>query len=374
MQRSNVSRQVVATALEAIVRQALPADVRAQIAADSAVESFESMHLGSIDRLSVAGRVNTFFGIHEKGIEDNLLRSSRVGEWVDIAMQALDRDSPYIAFETSGTTGQPKRVHTPLAALEQEIEHLAELFAGAKRIVSTVQARHIYGFLFSAMLPARLGIPRVEVGSSAMSFWRNDLITGDLVVSFPEYLSFVADFQVDLPGDVTIVTSTAPCPPEIWERLDACGITDMREVYGSTETVGIGIRRSPEAPFELFPYYERAAGETELLRTFPDGQVQPVPLMDSVHWADDRHITPVGRKDLAVNVGGEKVYAEQVESIIAAHPDVEWAEVRINASGNRLSARVKLTDDAEEGNVTEWIDRKCSSVQRPRPVEFLRGN
>ncbi|MFW5995495.1 MAG: AMP-binding protein, partial [Spirochaetia bacterium] len=260
---------------------------------------------------------------------------------VAVAVEALVREAPYIAFETSGTTGQPKRVKTSLSLLDQEIEHLATVFGGSKRIVSTVKARHIYGFLFTAMLPSKLGVARVEPGAQAMSFWRDHVSSGDLVVSFPDYLRFIADLNVRFPENVSVVTSTAPCLPEIWGRMRECGVSAMSEVYGSTETGGIGIRDSSDAPFLLFPYYEGTPEGTGLLRTLPDRQVRPLPLMDRLLWSGPRRVTPVGRSDGAINIGGEKVHMAHVESIIEAHPHVQGVEVRLNAAGDRLTARVR---------------------------------
>lgn len=48
-------------------------------------------------------------------------------------------------------------MHT-LAAPLQETDELAKLFAGRRRILVAVPCHHIYGFLFSVLLPAMFGL------------------------------------------------------------------------------------------------------------------------------------------------------------------------------------------------------------------------
>ncbi len=367
-----VGREVAAIALEAIVRDTLPADVRSGLDPAHVLEQFEAVRLDSLDRLTIAGKVNTFFGIHETGLEDNLLRSGEASHWVDLAWRSLGRSEPYISFQTSGTTGEPKQIAQPLAELLQETEELAQVFASVRRIIATVSARHIYGFLFTALLPERLGVPRIDAREAGPSFWRREPAEEDLIVTFPDYIQFLTDSQIALPPEASIVTSTAPCPPSLWKRVGEAGPKRMSEVYGSTETGGIGVRHADSDPFELFSYFSRSEDPFALLRKRPDGSTKHVPLMDEIEWVDDRRFRPVGRRDGAVQVGGVNVRPEAVGRKMEEHPDVLEAHVRVDSKTGRLSATARIRGAGDEQAIRHWLEERLTSNERPKAIELVR--
>ncbi|MFP4643860.1 MAG: AMP-binding protein [Spirochaetales bacterium] len=367
-----VGRMVAAIALESIIRDHMPASVRQSLDPARVLEQFEATRLDSLDRLSFAGKVNAFFGVHETGLEDNLLRSGRAADWVDIAWRSLGRAGPYISFETSGTTGDPKRVTQYLSDLLQETEELSRIFGSVGRIISTVSAKHIYGFLFTALLPERLGVPRIDARDAGASFWRSEPAEHDLIVSFPEYIQFLSDSRVALPGGSWIVTSTAPCPPVLWDRVRAAGAESMSEVYGSTETGGIGVRHSKEDPFELFSYFSRSDDPVTLLRERPGGSSTCVSLMDEIEWVDQRRLRPLRRRDGAVQIGGVNVSTETVARKIQEHADVLGARVWVDSKTGRLGARVRVTASGDEAAVRGWIEDRLLTNELPKALEIFR--
>lgn len=378
-----ISRKAVAVALEAIVREAIPGDQFSDsVLPEDPVSAFESANLNSIDLLTVAGKVNTFFGIHETGLEDNLLRFRDGASWVDLAHRAATRPNATIAFETSGTTGAPRRSPAPVSLLLQEVEELKRHIGEVGRVVSTVSARHIYGFLFTALLPEALGVDRVDVTAKSLSFWRSELREHDLLIAFPDYLSYLADLSIRFPERLTVVTSTAPTVESQWDGIARIGAQRMLEVYGSTETGGIGIRNRWGDPFSLFSYYDRApeagfddmseADERQLIRMLPDGSRKTVWLPDRVVWYGDRQLTPGGRTDGAVQVGGVNVYPRRIEEKLLSISGLLSADIRPGSDGSRLEATFVLTLDADEREVRDSVDRLLEANERPRPITFRR--
>ena len=367
-----VGREVAAIALEAIVRDHMPDLVRNTLDPTRVLEQFEATRLDSLDRLSFAGKVNTFFGIHETGMEDTLLRSGKATDWVDIAWRSLGRNNPYLSFETSGTTGEPKRVTQFLSDLFQEIEELSRIFGSVGRVISTVSAKHIYGFLFTALLPERLGVARIDARDAGPSFWRTEPADGDLIVSFPEYIQFLADSGIALPAGAWVVTSTAPCPPVLWDRVRTAGAERMSEVYVSTETAGIGSRHAKADPFELFSYFSRSEEPGTLLRERPSGSSTSVPAMDKIEWVDERLLRPLRRRDGAVQIGGVNVSPEAVAGKIDEHPDVLEARVWVDSNAGRLSASVRVPAAGDEAAVRSWLEQRLSSNELPKAVELFR--
>ncbi len=297
----------------------------------------------SMELLTLAGDVARYFHLHEAGVEDYLLRYRRLGEWVEIVEAARDRGATDISFATSGTTGAPRFCDHAWAALAQEIEALAGLFPDRRRVVGTVPAHHIYGFLLTVLLPARLGIPVRDTLTEAALGLSRSLAPGDLIVSHPLYWAYIARIRPRFPGDVQGVTSTAPCPPELAGDLKAAGLERLVEIYGATETGGIGVRESPDAPFRLLDHWTRVADR--VARTLPDGRREsPVSPSDHLVWETDRCFRPAGRRDGAVQVGGINVFPEAVARRIAEHPWVADCAVRPegDAEGGRLKALIVL--------------------------------
>ena len=85
-------------------------------------------------------------------------------------------------------------------------------------------------------------------------------------------------------------------------------------------------------------------------RTFPviDGVRFSVP-GDRAHYREDGTIEVLGRDSVTINSGGEKIFAEEVEAAVKAHPDVYDAVVAGRPSerwGNEVVAVVQLRDGA----------------------------
>ena len=330
----------------------------------------------SMELLTLAGDVTRYFHLHEAGVEDYLLRYRRLGEWAEIVETARDGGATAITFATSGTTGDPKpRDHT-WAALVQEVDALAGHFPDRRRVVGTVPAHHIYGFLFTVMLPERLGIPVRDTLTEAAPGLSRSLAPGDLIVSHPLYWAYIARICPRFPAEVEGVTSTAPCPPELAGDLKAAGLERLVEIYGSTETGGIGVRESPDAPFRLLDHWSQVGDR--VARTLPDGRREnPVSPPDHLVWETNQCFRPAGRRDGAVQVGGMNVFPEAVARRITEHPWVADCSVRPEgeAEGGRLKALIVLERGIEPAGevrraLRSWMDERLTTAERPVRIDF----
>ena len=340
----------------------------------------DGLGLDSLERMEAASALSEALHLHESGVEDLLLARSTFGEWVDVASRGLAHFDSRLSFRTSGSSGQPKSCSHALADLLQEVDHLANLFRGAKRIVSAVPAHHIYGFLFTVLLPERLG--DLEVMDARLLIPRTltrVLQAGDVVISHPTHWSLVARDGEPLPRGVAGVTSTAPCPAELATALSRPehGLERLVQVYGSSETAGVGWRESPNVPFQLMAHWSRApAGQLALRRRTENGEICTAMTQDAIEWMDDRHFHVAGRLDTAVQVGGINVFPKRVSTMLSTHPQVRDAAVRLmtNAEGHRLKAFVVPAEgvDAEtlRADLDQWANRHLSAPERPRSYTF----
>jgi long-chain acyl-CoA synthetase len=126
----------------------------------------DGLGLDSLEMLAVASALNETLHLHESGIEDLLLARRTVGDWVTLAAEGLEHFSARLTFRTSGSSGQPKPCTHELVNLQQKVEYLGSLLSGRRRVLAAVPAHHIYGFLFTVLLPERLScIPALDLRS-----------------------------------------------------------------------------------------------------------------------------------------------------------------------------------------------------------------
>ena len=348
-----------------------------------------SLHLGrdlgidSLERVAVASALTEAIHLHEAGIEDRLLIGHTIGEWVAVAQEGLESFSSTMTFRTSGSSGDPKRCDHLLSHLWQEVDALAPLFAGQRRVLSAVRSHHIYGFIFTTLLPRKLVAPGsavVDLRHRVPTSVVGELQSRDLVVGYPDFWRSIAHSGISIPPGVVGISSTAPCPPDVAQRLVNAGLATLVEVYGSSETAGVGVRSHSEDPYTLMSFWLRREGEGEadsLLRVAPDGVLIPYQLQDRLVWSDDRHFRPTGRVDGAIQVAGVNVFPTKIRGVLLDHPDVRDAAVRRISDDalGRLKAFI-VPRDERAGDATlhaeldAWVSSRLSAPERPRSFTF----
>lgn len=370
-------------AIRRVIDDLARGELKTPIGGDGSLGEFDS-----IDILKLAGAVNSLFRLHDLGTEERLLGSPTVDGWAEIVHRGLAAPGRRLTFRTSGSTGRPKEVAHSVAHLRREIEELSRLFPGCSRIVGTVSSSHIFGFLFTAALPEAIGAEFVDARSWSAAEWSTALRPGDLIVSHPLYWAYLDRFMQRFVEGVSGVSSTAPISAEVVSSLLTKGLLRMYEVYGSTESAGVGVRVDHDQPFQLMAHWRvlldpappRIALD-EKIEGLTDDDRRPVPLPDRIEWLDDRRFRPVGRIDGAVQIAGVNVYPGRVESRLKEAPGVIDVHVRaMNPDeGDRLKAAIVLADFESderariERELEAWIIRELSAPERPKSVVYLQS-
>ncbi len=295
--------------------------------------------LDSLARLELATRLEQAFELRRTGVEDYLLVRRSFGDWAEILAEGLRRlpAAPPLSlgFRSSGSTGEPKPCRHPLPALAEEAELQAAFLPRHDRVAALVPVHHIYGFLFGVLGPRLRGIEAVDLRGLSPGEAASRLRPGDLAVATPFLWGLFAEAGARLPDGVAGVTSTAPAPPELWPRLAELGLGALVEIYGATETAGLGWRTAPEAPFALFETLEPGPGGE--VRRRSDGAALPV--QDRLDWEAPRRFRVRGRADGAVQVGGVNVAPERVRAVLSGLDGVADCAVRLDGGG--AGARLK---------------------------------
>ena len=335
----------------------------------------------SLDLVELATRVNRFFRLHETGLEDDLLRRPTVGGWTEAVLRSWDLGERRLSFRTSGSTGEPEERTHDWGSLTEEIDALARIFEDRERVVGLVPRHHIYGFLFTVLLPRRLDVAFLNAADLSPGALFRSVRDGDLIVSFPLRWDYLRQTGLRFPpggAGVDGVTSTGPCPPGLIAALRARSLRRMVEMYGSSETAGIGWRDDPDDPYRLLPYWsvEREGGT--LSRRAPGGDQMTFPVPDRLTWDRDGFFV-AGRRDRAVQIAGTNVYPDRVARVLRTHPKVADCAVRLMRpeEGWRLKAFVvpDTVPDAAIGDRAElrrelrrWLRDKVEAPERPGSI------
>jgi long-chain acyl-CoA synthetase len=305
----------------------------------------------SLEMLGLAAATNEMFCLYAASLDAELLRARTFGDWLDTIEAAWRAGVSHLAFQTSGSTGIPKRCTHGFGTLHTEVNFLAEMFASSRRVFALTPAHHIYGFLFTAMLPDRLGAEVVEYDSACSAALSPRLQQNDLLVSIPERWGFLNRTVTEWPEQVDGVVSTAPCARELIAALVDNGLHSMTEIYGSTETAGIGTRRWPEQRYRLMPQWtpmdSADVDRTELVHT-SGLRVEP---MDRFY-----------------------VYPARIAALLAARPGVTDAAVSVAKVGGRLRAFIVadagVSPELVRRELEAWMRQNLNPVERPQSMEF----
>jgi long-chain acyl-CoA synthetase len=331
----------------------------------------DGLALDSLEYWACANEASRFFRLHETGAERRLIDAGTLGLWCDIIEAAPAQAAPGVTFATSGTTGLPKLCRQSLDALYGEAAYWRGRLDGCARVVHTVAAHHIYGFLFAVLLPEITAWPVVDARMWPPGALRAMLRPTDLLVGFPAQLALLLRGTNDLPRSLRVASATSRLDEATHAGLYVRGAGEVIDIYGSTETGGIGQRSEPGAAFALLPRWTRPACGAALT-DIATGEKYRLP--DIVVWEDERRLRPVDRADGAVQVAGVNVYPGRVAAILRGHAMVADCAVWLDATmaEPRLKAFVVPGAGYGEGEVVAscdaWARRHFTAPERP--VDF----
>ncbi len=249
---------------------------------------------------------------------------------------------------TSGTTGATTAWHKTRAELLGEAHALGETFqidAGAK-IVGAVAPGHIYGLLFTILLPLTRGgafsrdtpLHSEAVAQCVRESGANTLVT------VPVQLRSLASLPAgSLSGLERVFSSTGPLPDAVARSFSERFELPVTEILGSTETGGIAsrVRHAGEAqswlPFAGVHVAMTSEGRLEVDSPFVHADLpRPFETADLIEMNDDGSFRHLGRSDGIVKIGGRRVSIPEVEDYIRQEADVEdVAVIAIAAEGGR---------------------------------------
>ena len=327
------------------------------------LDLYRDLGLDSLQRMELAAYLNEFFGIFHTSAENYLLARTSLDHWTSCILRARQQTDTSLVFRTSGTTGASRVISHSMGSLLTEARFLAQLLPTPDQVISTVSANHIYGFIYTILLPALWNCPlRLLADVSTADITENTLLIGTPFTWEFIHRSLVADRQINCKG----VSSTAPMPPVLFEQLVAAGVS-LTEIYGSSDTSGLAYRHSPALPFTLFPYLTLQMGD-QLTVTRVDSN-ESIPIPDRLELVSDRQIHVLGRVDDAVQIAGVNVYPAHIRQVIASCPLVADCDVyaKADAGNTQLygAIRLRFNNDPNREACLRWIRDHLNAVEIP---------
>lgn len=228
---------------------------------------------------------------------------------------ALPADQQVAWVFTSGSTGTPVphlKTWGKLVANTRGAARLLGLDAAqlpAFTVVGTVPAQHMYGFESTILLALLNG----GAFSTDRAFFPAEIVASlnglprpRLLVTTPYHLGHVLQTEPLTALADLILSATAPLSPEAARAAEARFGGPLQEIYGSTETGQIAMRRTALGDdWQLFPGIH--LHEHDDATWAEGGHIEkPVPLGDRIRRHPDGRFRLLGRNADLINIAGKR--------------------------------------------------------------------
>jgi acyl-CoA synthetase (AMP-forming)/AMP-acid ligase II len=295
---------------------------------------------------------NTFYipAVLEK-VSDNI-------EEIEQEPPSINGDETSIIMFTSGSTGKPKAVKQRLSEFENDnlfiLSKWGEEFPNRK-LCSTVNQHHIYGILFSILLPFTAGIPFRRQRIRFPEEFEKLTDTKYMIISVPAFLKRAV--EIEKSENLNLVS------PWIFT---SCGLLNFDtaqktsqilgfwpvEIYGSTETSGIAWRTSDKGPeWTVFDNARISCNKESclIIRSPYIKDPEGFETADIVEIIDEEHFLLKGRLDSFVKIEEKRISLLEMENRILESGLAE--DVCIIAMEERrqyLAAAIVFNDKGKE--------------------------
>ncbi|ESP92177.1 MULTISPECIES: AMP-binding protein [Pseudoalteromonas] len=292
------------------------------------------------------------------------------------------QNNAVIGFETSGSTGVPVQIEKSLVSMLHEVDELTTLFdfKALDLVDAYVSPVHMYGFIWSFLLPLKLDIA-VVYQSNTLSRPAPSGYEAIMAVSVPALWQSISGglsdryhYVVNSGGKFGQQRDTQFASLNANRKTQLQGI----DVLGSTETGAIAYRMmglDDIQTYRLLPTVKLMPnGEEHIIYSdfLPYG-IESAPLDDKIEVLPNNQIRHLGRKDNVFKFKGKryslKAIEEKLSQLFAGHAlRVYFIEQENNVRGGELIAFVEKV--AAQFETTEEIRALFQDLPIPK-IEFI---
>ena len=271
---------------------------------------------------------------------------------------AIVADETSIIMYTSGSTGKPKAVQQRLTEFENDNRFVLSMWGEEflkRTLCSTVSPHHIYGLLFSILLPFTAGVPfrrkRIEFPEEMEKLSDTEY----MIITVPAFLKRAV--EIEKAGGLClkspwIFTSGGVLDPETARKTsDVFGFWPV-EVYGSTETSGIAWRQSVNG-LEWTPFDNAQLSKNEdgclVIRSPYIKDPAGFETADMVEMLEDGRFLLKGRFDSVVKIEEKRISLPEMESrIVQSGLAADVCVIFLKEKRQYLAAAVVFNDKGKE--------------------------
>lgn len=314
-------------------------------------------------------------------------------------IQALIRSgqSGMVLF-TSGTTGKPKAI---LHNLDTLFEKYRRNYTKYLNCLPLLGIDHIGGFdiLLSQMaIGAAITIPDERTPQDIAAAIARHRV--NVISATPTFLNLLlvseAYKEYDLSSLSIIGYGSEPMPEWLLKKLqDTFPKVTFQQKYGISETNAIRIKsKSSDSLFFKIndPQVEYQIVDSELwikspniFKGYIDGEQHENPgewyeTGDLVECDEEGYIRILGRKSEIINVGGEKVFPTEVESLIMQLPFVK--DCRVSAEKNLVTGNIVVADivsispsdiNFQKAEIRKYLLDRIERFKIPVKINFIES-
>jgi acyl-coenzyme A synthetase/AMP-(fatty) acid ligase len=281
---------------------------------------------------------------------------------------------------TSGSTGTPLPYNKTWGRLARCVRdgapRLGLLDGRSHALIGTVPAQHMYGFESTVLLALMSG----NAFSAERPFYPADIATAvaavpqpRALVTTPVHLRTLLASEIDLPPVDLVVSATAPLDRDLARAVEAKFHTTLLEIYGSTETGQIAIRRTANsAAWRLWPDVRLKVSNDQAFAQ--GGHVEQVTtLCDVIEITGEDEFLLHGRTADLVNVAGKRSSFGYLNAQLNAIPGVIDGVffLREGTTGSTGVARlgaVVVAPTLSAAALTDHLRQRIDPVFLPRPL------
>jgi len=299
---------------------------------------------------------------------------------------AVGLDEPFLKFFTGGSTGKPRMwSKTPRNLFAEAFFHSQKYrITPEDRILATVPPYHIYGFLYSVLIPLVSSASVIDAIPTYPEEIRHCLAHHSPTVFASVPVHYRVLNGTEIPGKSLrhAVSSAGKLDSADADYFTHTTGVELIEIYGSTETGGIADRRRSEGETALTPFEAvdwkivderlcvRSAFISPEIETNPDGFFMTG---DRAAPEGKNRFRLLGRADGIIKVGGNRVDLEAIRDVLKGIDGVEDAVV---ISTSSTAGRENDIFAAVQGNVAadriqETISERLEPHACPRRIKIV---
>ena len=285
---------------------------------------------------------------------------------------------------TSGSTGTPVPYRKSFGRLIECVREGAVrlgLNSGAPcAIVATVPPQHMYGLESSVLL----AMGNAHALCAERPFYPADIVAvldalprPRVLITTPVHLRALLASGVALPHTDLIVSSTAPLAQQLALETEQRFEARLLEIYGSTETGQIAVRRPTQGPeWQLLPGVTLAAeGKTTWAQ---GGHIEQRSRMcDVLELSGTDHFLLHGRVSDLVNIAGKRSSLGYLNHQLNSIPGVEDGaffhveESRASHTGVTRVAACVVAPQLDAARLLAALRERIDAAFLPRPLLFV---